>query len=403
MSTQQKAPLDIQEVPRLLTKHSRMIVMGAIAGGILFACASFVFPMRYKVHFVLTIYTKYFQSPLIGDFVPSIGEFEAKSQRESLIRQTLTPEYLDSLGTKYGIYSSTSPSVAAASSMQKFRRSLRSKLVQYGLVQPTNTESRLSSERQNLLKRINIFSINDTTFNVEFSYSDPAVTYQVTKDIYSQIIRGLLEVRMNMLITVRDAIHRRLTSLTSNGPNPASRKPMEEELKSVQEELHALRALYTDSHPMVQELIEREQSLKRVLNVIPANGTDGAASNMSIPEADPAALHQISDDLIKKLNYLDITIDSDRQHQDEFFAVLEDPQYPTSSSGPGKAVFVLGGFILGFICSLFIAIIREYFDYTAVRASVLAQRLGVPVIGDLPSFPQYTHSSMKPPKSTGNS
>ena len=122
MTPRPQSPLDVQEIPWLITKHQRLLISGMVAGGLLFAFASVQLPRRYKAHFVLTIYTKYFQSPMVGDVVGALGEFsEARSQRESLIRQTLSPEYLDALGAKYNIYGSTA-AVAPTGTVAKLRR-----------------------------------------------------------------------------------------------------------------------------------------------------------------------------------------------------------------------------------------------------------------------------------------
>src|SRR5580704_11398354 len=101
MTPIQEPTLNIQDVPRLFSKYWRSILVSTLVSTIVCLVASHYVPKKYKAHFVLTIYSKYFQSPLIGDFVPGLSESsEMKSQRESLIRQVLTPEYLDALGTK---------------------------------------------------------------------------------------------------------------------------------------------------------------------------------------------------------------------------------------------------------------------------------------------------------------
>src|ERR1700733_13416476 len=110
MNTSSEPTLNIQEMPRLVAKYWVSILSAMVIGTILGGMAAHVLPKKYKSHFVLTIYSEYFQSPLIGDFVPGFSESsDMRSQRESLIRQVLTQQYLDYLGNKYGIYGSASP------------------------------------------------------------------------------------------------------------------------------------------------------------------------------------------------------------------------------------------------------------------------------------------------------
>lgn len=383
--------MDVQDIPRLMSNHRWMLVTGALLGSLLFAGGSFLFPQRYRSYFILTIYSKYFQSPLIGDFLPSLSESsDSRAQRESLIRQVFTPDYLDSIGYQYAIYrSSDSVPGATPSPVRRLRTAVKNEMSAYGLYQPPSAEFRLASERQQLLDRIDIFSLNSTTFNIGFSYTDPTISLQVSKDLYGHVIRSLLDVRKHTLVTVRDAIEKRLQALaqresTAKEAIPASQSSVAQELKVVREQLRAFSATYTEEHPLVQQLKEKESALIQTLGALPAaNSSDG-----SLAGADSETrLQDLSGDLSKKLNYLDIAIDYDQQHQADYFATLESPMYPIHPSGPSKAMIVIGGCVFGFLCALFIAAIREYFDRCSLRAAAVADALGVPVLGEFPVMP----------------
>src|SRR5258706_16005516 len=122
MSPHPDSTLSIQDFSGLFSKFRGFIIVSTILSTALFTAAAFKLPKKYKAHFVLTIYSKYFQSPLIGDFVPELSEsIEIRSQRESLIRQILTPDFLDALGTKYGIYASHRSTAGATSWIQELR------------------------------------------------------------------------------------------------------------------------------------------------------------------------------------------------------------------------------------------------------------------------------------------
>src|ERR1700687_3972472 len=119
MSSFSEPTLNIQDVPRLFSKYWPSMIIATLVSTTLFIIAANHIPKKYKAHFILTIYSKYFQSPLIGDFIPELSESsEMRSQRESLIRQVLTPDYLDALGKKYGIYASSKNTAEATSWLQ---------------------------------------------------------------------------------------------------------------------------------------------------------------------------------------------------------------------------------------------------------------------------------------------
>jgi hypothetical protein len=104
---------------------------------------------------------------------------------------------------KYGIYGAQANAAAGATWFQTLRTRLKAWCEAHGLYQPSSPESQLSQEREDLLSRMEIFSVNSTTFNVGFIYSDPGVTFQVTKDLYAQVIESLLEIRKHTLVNVR--------------------------------------------------------------------------------------------------------------------------------------------------------------------------------------------------------
>src|SRR3954464_8091982 len=105
MNTTTQAPLNPSDMVGLFSKYRALIVTGTLLSAAVFVAAAYVLPKRYKSSFVLSIYSSYFQNPLTRDFTSEIYDTtEMRAQREALIRQSLTPEFVDSLGEKYHIY-----------------------------------------------------------------------------------------------------------------------------------------------------------------------------------------------------------------------------------------------------------------------------------------------------------
>jgi len=385
MNTQSAPTLNIQEMPKVLAKYRGRIFTSMMVGMILAGGMAHVIPKKFKSHFVLTVYSKYFQSPLIGDFVPGFSESsDMTSQRESLIRQVLTEDYLDYLGNKYNLYDS-----------RKKSASLISRLSDY-FSPSVNPDSKLSDEREDLRARIEIFPINTTTFKIGFVNSDAAVAYRVTSDIHAEVIRSLLELRMHTLANIRDAVRRQLGFLpvptipvpVVSAPSvPGGAEMLEEDLTDVRNQIRALTAQYTEEHPLVIQLRDRERILiSRLDSLRSSEGYSPHRDNPQKVETSGEGARDTYSDLTKKLNYLNIAIDSDNQHQADYFATLEPPLYPSSPLWPKKGLFVLWGATLGLFGSLFIALLREYFERSTLHASGLAHQLGLPLLGELPAF-----------------
>ena len=417
MNDSAQSPINLQDVPALLSKYRGLVLKGILLSTIVFTVSSFLLPKKYKSHVVFTMNARYFHSPLIGDFVPGLSDSsDIMSQREALIRESMAPEFLDALGSRYGIYPfSTVPDSRRA----KFMADLNKVFIRWGIVHPVSDESQIAAERQELRKRIEVNSINSNTFDIGFTYSDPRITYQATQDISGQVMKGLLEIRTQSLTDIRNAIERRVDSISeerahqkpsaqepSQAPSSKSplQAPVEEELKTVRNQIGALLNTSSEDDPQVRQLRDRERTLVRWLGTDASNDTNPPPNETAAP-APPAdnskqAINDIYNDLSKKLNYLNIAMDTNQRGGNGYFAVLEEPIYPTAPIWPKKGLFAVWGVVFGFICSLFAAALMEYFERSTPHASSLAQQLNVPLLGELPAAPQKTshpiHASEMP-------
>jgi uncharacterized protein involved in exopolysaccharide biosynthesis len=395
MNTSNASNVQPADLLGLLSRYRRLILLGTATVTACFLAAAIVLPKRYKTAFELSIFSTYFQNPLIHDFTPEIYDTaEMKAQREGLIRQALSPEFLDTLGTRYGIYSTP----RMPNFIQRFQAFLSKK---YGIIL-TNRQLRIrSEERKDFLSRIQIVGMNNNTYQVAFLYSNPDVAYRVIQDIQNQVTRQLIDSRRNSLTSVHRAIERRLEDLAIRLPSlekapgtPAVLAPtataestlslpmVEEELSEVRSQLRVLTTRYTEEHPLVRELRDRERSLVALSNSAP--GRSGSHDKPLAVRVPQDAAEEIYKELTKKLNYLNVVLDSDEAHASDFFAILQAPLYPNAPLWPRKDLFLLWGLGAGLLGSLMLASLREYFDRGAMSPSWLSHELDIPVIGELP-------------------
>ncbi len=384
--------LNPAEVFGLISRYKKLIITGTSVTLALFVAASFGMPKKYKSQFALTIYAKYFQNPLIRDFMPEVSDpGEMRSQRESLIRQSLTPEFIDSLGEKYGIYKLPAQRKVSAFSLHTLRLRLRDLAVRAGLVNAARGRSEKAIAREELLSRIQVFNMNATTFNVSFVYAEPDITLAVTRDIHAQVVRTLTQTHRNSLVNIRDAIRMRLESLTfnmSSSPDPrATERPqiVKEELAGVRNQIRALSTQFTDAHPAILELKNRERLLSSWQAGSPSeSSTTSGQGNELMGSPSQDGMKDIYNDLTKKLNYLNIALEADRAQEGDYLATFQRPIYPEAPLWPKKGLMALWGLALGFVISLTIAALREYFERTSLRAVAISEELGVPLLGELP-------------------
>jgi uncharacterized protein involved in exopolysaccharide biosynthesis len=364
------SPADQIDIPALIRRYRALIAINLLVACGLFVSAAFVLPQKFKSIATITIYTKYFQNPLVKDFLPELYDTgELKAQRENLIRQSFSDEWLNGLGDREHLFKS----------------------------QPGSPER--ETDLEELRKRIETFSLQSTTFTVSFIHSDKKKTLSIEKEIVDRVIDTLITERRQAITKVRDSIQRRVEgiSLTANNgsggngnPDPmASARPelLRKELAQLQEQVKALENQYTPQHPKVAKLRERMTLIEGWLEK--AGGSHGKSYDKPVLiDGQPHAVtKEVYEDLLKKLNYLNILLDMDQDGANDYVAVLSPPSRPLSPVWPNKAVFLMWGMLTGLLVSAMVMLITEYFERTAPSVRDFARELELPYLGTLPKVP----------------
>lgn len=391
MSPMARPTLTLQDIPSLIGKYWKILLSGALIGVILFVGLSFVIPPRYKVSFMFTIDPRFFQSPLVGEFIPGAGSpGEMKTQGESLLRQSFTPEFLDSLDQQFHLYYVSTGPHEPRNLIQKAKRALKNQLLSWGVMAaPVDPTYLMASERQDLIRHIELFNAYGTTYRIGFIHSNPDTAYRVAQELYKNSSEFLLAFRTRNMTNIQDAMNRRLASLnvgadtlTPPPTSPVAPDATREQLDRVRNELRSASRQFTEAHPYIQELKKQESMLESELE----SGVRVTAAPRPNTAVDGEANKSLYGDLTRKINYLKIAMDSDRARQSEYLSLLEPPIYPSAPLFPKKPLFALYGFGFGVVVALFASVLLEYFDRSAFRAEVLAKQMDLPILGTLPRF-----------------
>jgi len=375
--TQATSPADNIDVLALIRRYRMIIAINLAIGCCLFLGSTFLLPQKFKSGATLTIYTKYFQNPLVKDFLPELYDTsELKSQRENLIRQSFNDEFLNDLGEKEGLFKSKSSSPERETEVDELR------------------------------KRIEINSLQNTTFTVSFIHNEKKKTYEIEKTIVDRVVTTLFAERRSTITKIRDSIQRRVEAISLNAsghPDPmASARPelLRKELAQLREQVKALENQYTAQHPKVNQLLNRMKLIEGWLEKAAPEKPRVYDKAMLIDGQPRAVTKEVYEDLLKKLNYLNILLDMDEDSASEYVAVLNPPSRPLAPVWPNKAVFLMWGMLTGLLVSAMIVMVTEYFERTAPSARDFARELDLPFLGSLPKVP-WSETGGKPRKSSG--
>src|SRR5205085_2136634 len=119
-----------------------------------------------------------FHSPLVSDLISEITDLnEQNAQRVSLLRRALTDDFLNDLAHKYKVFDDF------------------------------DEESQITAaQRENLLKKIEYFSISPTNFQISATSNNPLDSFEMTKAVLKQIMDTLIEERYKTFVKARDGI-----------------------------------------------------------------------------------------------------------------------------------------------------------------------------------------------------
>ena len=325
--------IDLIQILTLVRIHFRKIALVVLLTTGIATALSFYLPQTYKSTAILSIYSKYFQNPLVRDFISETNDSsELRSHREALIKEALDSNFISKVGDELKIFTH----------------------------RPGDPKRRF--EEEGLRKRMDITNINSITFQVSFTGSKAETAFQLTQTALQAIKHFLVSEHEKGLKSLKTSIGQRLETLGSNSNEkwnysaPPHPETLKNEILSLENDLVHLKSQFSDQHPVVQQYsrklkVLQEQSKKN-------NSLNSSATNLAFNPSQ--GMDRISNqskqdlyfDLLKKYNYLDIAIKAESEDTVDYFGVIEQPTFPLYALRPVKMQFAVLGFVFGLVISI---------------------------------------------------
>lgn len=326
---------------------------------------AFLLPKQFKATSTLSIPSSYFRNPLVSDLLPEEhDQSELRAQRESLLRRALDDDFLNTMGSTFGIFTLTDSEVGNA------------------------------LQRKLLLEGIQYFSLNPNTYQISTVSEDRKQAFEMNKAVLSQMTATLTNARMETLLSTQKAIDKHVSELGVSLKTLSQRSSVKDgeqlrvELSKVRADLDALLMHYTDKHPEVFKLKRKERSLESLLAAVTdQEAKSGVHHGPLLSDAAKEPIQAVYNDLLKKLNYLNIIVDMERESGvDAHITVVENPALPTSPFFPNKKLFLVFGIFVGLGLGIALMIWRELSRRTSLAPQQLSESLGLPYLGELPAI-----------------
>lgn len=323
-----------------------------------------VLPKKYKAKAVLNIQSSYFRNPLVSDLISEVNDMnELNAQRQSLLRLALNDSFLDDLASRYKVYERPS-------------------------------DPRLQAiERELFLQRIEYFSLSATTFQVSITASDAYGAFGMTTEVLKQMTDTFVQERYKSLVRARDAIKAQVQTLGSALGGLGEKNQSDElvrEMENVAEQIRILRSKFTEGHPEVAALRQKERVMQDRMAHMNAKSSppQDETAKQFLNQSSKQPVQDIFNDLLKKLSHLDIVLEMERDRDKvSYLSVIEQPTVPTRPSFPNQIQILIYAVCAAVFLSAVYVVYRELKRQAECSPARLADDLETDLLGELTPLP----------------
>jgi uncharacterized protein involved in exopolysaccharide biosynthesis len=361
--------ISFQEILAILRRRALLVFVTILICEALTLGLASIMPKKYKSSALLNLQATYFEVPLLGDsIVGSRDSSEMHAQKEALIRLALSETFLDTEGEKYNIFRSQSGTAARA------------------------------EERDWLRRNIDYFSSSTTTFQITAVGGSPQTAYGLAADTLDQIISTLVNERQKSVMNYRDSLRKQLEALgvatTTMSGRSADPSEFKNQLADLKEQLAVLKTQYTANHPAVLAMKEKIRVFEQRMASRAQQPSEASQSNgpLTIDTTQKGRRTEFGEELLKKINYLDIGLEIERNKKDlPYLEILERPAVPNMYFSPKVNAFAMGGILAGILLAALEVMFLEYKRVTRITPDFASKELGIPLLGSLPVMSPTDH------------
>ncbi len=377
-----KEKIYIRDFFSLLVFYKKPLAIIMTAAVLCLVQLSFILPKTYRSEFELNIYSKYFKNALISEVIPGMNSIAEMTQTtDSMVKETLNDEFIDSIGKEFKIY-------------------------------PLNMSPKeLSKAREQLRNKFEMYSTGGQSYHISFSYSDPMVTFEVTKKVLAAVRATFINTRIETIENAKKTIQQKLESVNvtkqitddSISANAlASKNPsvLRSEISKINSDLSALKMQFNTHHPRILKLEQRKNTIENWLKEVEDDSVAAnSKANEGVKEYSDAPLLMAGDSeisqniaakLYTKFNDINVALDIERKSLPGYIGVIEAPQIPSSPLFPKKRLFASLGFMIGLVCCFGYVFYHEIMQLTPTeKARKMAKDLKGEYFGTMPHIDEH--------------
>lgn len=357
----------LRELLKTISSYRYKIILICVMSIAFFFQLTFWIEKQFVANFEINVYSKYFQNPLISAVIPDVFSIpEMRFAIDSMVKEAISDEYVDEIGTEYKIYSKS---------------------------EDPREQAR---QRQFLRDRFSYYSTGGQSYQISFSHSDPYIAKKIAEKTLSVVKDHIVNKRISTIELVKEVMIRKLNSFnasqkfTQQGSDKAlaSKSPdvLREELAKINSSISALSKQFKETHPKIINLKQRKKMISDWLMEFDIGEDTSGSSDLTVAvNHNKIIAEQLSSKFYAKYHDFNIALEIEKKSLSSYVGVIRRPQLPTAPVWPKKRLFASLGLILGIVISFIYVFVNELIiPSRKEQMEAEASSLGTMVLGDLP-------------------
>lgn len=311
--------LSVEWIIKQIYKYKFIFLLGIFLGTGTTLTIYKLLPKKYKTVGKINVSPKYFQNPMMMDFLPTVYDAsELRSEREAAIAGALSREFLMT------IFKHENPNNQPLDPIQ------------------------MNLQLEKLKNSFEIFRDSTTVFQIGAVANSSEKSYDLCTALISEIIYKTRTARTKYLEQMRDAVKARLQSLNRAEMTSTSVNEIKHQIDILEKEKKKLLLDFNPNHPDVFAIASKINSLKSMSNggVVRDRVYDTRSIDPT-QKANNDVKARLEEDLMKKYQNLEIVLDLENSENNTYVSVITPPLHSTSPVSPKLTIFLVFGLLIG--------------------------------------------------------
>ena len=333
--------LTVEWLIKQIYKYKFVFLLGIVLGTGATLTIYSALPKKYKTVGKINVSPKYFQNPMMMDFLPTVYDAgELRAEREAAITGALSNEFLLTVLNHYEPKSKNYTPLERDIAINKLKETFE------------------------------IFRETTTLFQIGAVANNPEKSYELCTALMSEIVYKARLARTKYLEQLRDAVKARLQSLNGAEMTSTSVSEIKQQINILERQKKEMLVNYRPNHPDILSISTKISNLKK-MGAGTVGGENRVYNTQSIDptqKANSEIKARLEEDLMKKYQNLEIVLDLENKDNNAYVSIVAPPLRSLSPIAPQLTIFLSFGLLIGLFLGISFVAMKSRLEMLAEMA-----------------------------------